>query len=142
MHRGSDIPRSLRPPKGSAAKQYCGWPHKHPYGKTGYGVSGEIKDSRLAVVLATFYKMAWKWPLWLQLKMTRATLSGLPKGLSYGCALGTIVGVEAGFSHTVADMTCTQVRTDVARSCMSHLALGHRECSVELLGMASLQPAL
>lgn len=61
------------------------------------------------MVLATFYKMACKWPIWLQVNMMRATLSGLPQGLSYGCALGTIVGVEAGFSHTVADMTCTQV---------------------------------
>ena len=110
MHRGSDIPRSIRPPNKTGSKQqYCGWPQKHAYGKAGYGASGEIEDSRIAVVLATFYKMACKWPIWLQMKMTRATLSGLPKGLSYGCALGTIVGVEAGFSHTVADMTCTQV---------------------------------
>ncbi len=107
MHRGSEIPRSIRPPKG--AQQQCGWPQKHTYGKAGYGASGEIEDSRIAVVLATFYKMAWKWPIWLQAKMTRATLGGLPQGLSYGCALGTIVGVEAGYSHTVADMTCTQV---------------------------------
>lgn len=106
MHRGSEIPRSIRPPKG--AQQQCGWPHKHAYGKAGYGTSGEIEDSRIAVVLATFYKMAWKWPIWLQAKMMRATLGGLPQGLSYGCALGTIVGVEAGYSHTVADMTCTQ----------------------------------
>lgn len=110
MHRGSDIPRSIRPPNRTGSKQqYCGWPQKHAYGKAGYGASGEIEDSRIAVVLATFYKMACKWPIWLQVKMTRATLSGLPKGLSYGCALGTIVGVEAGYSHTVADMTCTQV---------------------------------
>ncbi|KAL3134721.1 hypothetical protein ABBQ32_007724 [Trebouxia sp. C0010 RCD-2024] len=108
MHRGSDIPRSIRPPNTGSKQQQCGWPHKHLYGKAGYGASGEIEDSRIAVVLATLWKMACKWPIWLQIKMTRATLSGLPKGLSYGCALGTIVGVEAGFSHTVADMTCTQ----------------------------------
>ena len=110
MHRGSDIPRSIRPPSNTGLQQqYCGWPQKHAYGKAGYGASGEIEDSRIAVVLATFYKMACKWPIWLQVKMMQATLSGLPQGLSYGCALGTIVGVEAGFSHTVADMTCTQV---------------------------------
>lgn len=110
MHRGSDIPRSIRPPsKPGSKQQHCGWPQQHAYGKAGYGASGEIEDSRVAVVLATLYKMACKWPIWLQVKMTRATLSGLPQGLSYGCALGTIVGVEAGYSHTVADMTCTQV---------------------------------
>ena len=109
MHRGSDIPRSIRPPNTGSNQQQCGWPQKHLYGKAGYASSGEIEDSKVAVVLATLYKMACKWPIWLQIKMTRATLSGLPMGLSYGCALGTIVGVEAGFSHTVADMICTQV---------------------------------
>ena len=114
MHRGtSDIPQSIKPPK-DTAQQYCGWPQQHAYGKAGYGKSGEIADSRLAVVLATFHKMAFKWPIWLQAKMMRATLSGIPNGISYGCALGTIVGVEAGYSHTVADMTCTQVNTTEA----------------------------
>lgn len=115
MHRGTEIPRSLKPPAGP--QQQCGWPQKHAYGKAGYGTSGEIDDSRIAVVLATFYKMAWKWPIWLQAKMMRATLGGLPQGISYGCALGTIVGVEAGYSHTVADMTCTQVWSSHRHCC-------------------------
>ena len=42
--------------------------------------------------------------------MMKALIQGLPKGFVYGCAQGTLVGVEAGFSHTVADMTCAQVR--------------------------------
>ena len=109
MHRGSsDVPQSLKPPS-NTPQQYCGWPQKHAYGKAGYGRSGDIPDSRIAVVLATLHKMTFKWPIWLQAKMMRATLSGLSKGICYGCALGTIVGVEAGYSHTVADMTCTQV---------------------------------
>ena len=125
MHRGTEIPRSLKPPEGP--QQQCGWPQKHAYGKAGYGNSGEIEDSRIAVVLATFYKMAWKWPIWLQAKMMRATLGGLPQGISYGCALGTIVGVEAGYSHTVADMTCTQVWSSHRYCCESviHQALKH-----------------
>ena len=106
MHRGSEIPRSIRPPTGAPQTN---WPQKQLYRKAGYVSAGDIEDSRLAVVLATFYKMAWKWPIWLQAKMMKATLAGLPQGLSFGCALGTIVGVEAGYSHTVADMTCTQV---------------------------------
>lgn len=107
MHRGSGIPQAIRPPK--TAQPYTGYPQKHPYHKTGYGQPGPIPDSKIAVVLATLLKMANKWPIWLQLKMTRAMMSGLNRGLAYGCALGTIAGVEAGYSHTVADMTCTQV---------------------------------
>ena len=48
--------------------------------------------------------------LLLQARMMKALIQGLPKGFVYGCAQGTLVGVEAGFSHTVADMTCAQVR--------------------------------
>lgn len=106
MHRSSKIPKSIRPPRNGLP--YAGFPDNHPY-KAGYGQPGYIEDSRIAVVLATMAKMVCKWPIWLQIKMTRATMSGLPQGLSYGCALGTIVGVDAGYSHTVADMTCTQV---------------------------------
>lgn len=113
MYRGTDIPRSIRPPEDSQL-QYAGWPQKRAYGKAGYGRAGEIEDSRAVVVLATLQKMALKWPIWLQAKMMRATLSGLPRGISYGCALGTIVGVEAGYSHTVADMTCTQVQSSIS----------------------------
>lgn len=47
--------------------------------------------------------------LLLQARMMKALIQGLPKGFVYGCAQGTLVGVEAGFSHTVADMTCAQV---------------------------------
>ena len=106
MHRSSKIPKSIRPPRN--ALPYAGYPDKHPY-NGGYAHPGYIEDSRIAVVLATMAKMVCKWPIWLQIKMTRATVSGLSQGLSYGCALGTIVGVEEGYSHTVADMTCTQV---------------------------------
>ncbi|DBA73464.1 TPA: hypothetical protein ACH3X1_011492 [Trebouxia sp. C0004] len=143
MHRGSEIPRSIRPPKG--AQQQCGWPQKHAYGKAGYGASGEIEDSRIAVVLATLYKMAWKWPIWLQAKMMRATLGGLPQGLSYGCALGTIVGVEAGYSHTVADMTCTQNLQDhfeQAVSCSYEtVLLGHRSAQPQLIAASTINVA-
>lgn len=106
MHRSSKIPKSIRPPRGNLP--YAGYPDKHPY-DTGYGQPGHIADSKIAVVLATMAKMTCKWPIWLQIKMTRATVSGLSQGLAYGCALGTVVGVEEGYSHTVADMTCTQV---------------------------------
>jgi hypothetical protein len=57
-----------------------------------------------------FYKMGTKWPLGLQVKMIGSLLKGLVTGgFAYGCALGTLTGVEAGYTHTVADMTCSQV---------------------------------
>ena len=55
--------------------------------------------------------------------MMKALIQGLPKGFVYGCAQGTLVGVEAGFSHTVADMTCAQVSGGGLARCSKSISL-------------------
>ena len=75
-------------------------------------------------MLYTLRKLAFKWPMWLQMAMTKAVVSGLPQGFPYGCAQGTIIAVEAGYIHMAADVSCTLVRPSRLYTLMSLKVLG------------------
>ena len=65
--------------------------------------------------------------------MTKAVISGLPLGFSYGCAQGTIVAVEAGCTHVAADVSCTLVcpcYLNNHKSTLSGLGLAQGACSI------------
>lgn len=109
MLRPSQIPPALLPPKDCPPNlQHCGY-NRLPPSRIDHSSVPQSDTSKLSVIFYTLRKVAFKWPLWLQVAMTKAVVDGLPLGFPYGCAQGTTVAVDEGYTHIAADVSCTLV---------------------------------
>lgn len=113
MYRTSQIPSAIPPallPSNDCPPSlaHCGY-NRLPPSRIEHNSVPQTDTSRLSVIFYTLRKVAFKWPLWLQMAMTKAVIDGLPLGFSYGCAQGTIVAVDEGYTHIAADVSCTLV---------------------------------